>query len=355
MIPIKKYIALGLISGSSLDGVDAAIIKTDGVDVFEVIKNIKIPYNDDLLNDLRDFDIAKKEQIEDDLTRFHADVVGEILSYCDSHIDVIGFFGHTICHNPRTKEFVHIGNAKLLSELTSIQVVANFQKADILAGGQGEPLTAVYHQAMVESQNKPIAVINIGGISTLSFIGSCGSLMSFDSGPGNAIINDWVYKKANMNMDYNGKMAVYGNVDEKLLSILLKKAYFTKTPPKIIIAEKLNDKMQNLDGLSMEDGAATATALIVQSIKKSIEDFLPEQPERLVVCGGGAKNPTLLRMLKKSLEDIDVIVSDDIGYDAEYIEAQAMAYLAVRRLNSLPSTYATTTGCQEPTICGDIL
>lgn len=363
MTTIKTFNALGLMSGSSIDGVDAALISTDGVDVYNFGPFLHTAYDEPLRDKIRSI-IGKKEdtdeinaqikEVEQELTRFHAQVVENFIANYDVKVDVVGFEGHTIYHDPNNHYTRQIGDGALLAELTGIKIVNKFHKADILAGGQGGPMEPVYHVALCSDMGKPIAVVNIGGISNVTWIGSYGEMMAFDTGPGNAIINDWVRKHAGMHMDYNGKLAITGKVDERVVASLMRHKYFAKYPPKAADRDTFKEKLEHLEGLSLEDGAATVTAFVAESIAYSILLYLPEIPKILLVCGGGAKNPTIIRFLRQRLPSMQVKTFDEEGHDCEALEAQAIAFQAVRRLGCLPISFPTTTGVAEPMVGGQI-
>lgn len=352
---------LGLMSGSSLDGINAAVISTDGVDIFDFGPILDVPYEDELREKLRwlhrnykDASDMEKQAIEEELTKFHADVVKDIIENYDEKIDLIGFHGHTIFHNANDGTIYQIGNAKQLAELTGIKTVGHFRQADILSGGLGAPLAAVYHQALSSQIEKPTVFVDIGGIATLTWIGANGELMAFDTGPGNNAINDWVFKHAGQHMDYNGKLAAIGKVNEQVLKQLTHHKFLAKVPPRAADKNTFADKLEHLEGLSLEDGAATATAFVAEAIAYSSALYLPEQPKIMVVCGGGALNPTLLRFIRQRLPEIEVKSSLEYGWNPSAIEAQAFAYLAARRINLMPSSYPFTTGVYEPCICGEV-
>lgn len=188
----------------------------------------------------------------------------------------------------------------------------------------------------------------------MTWIGANGEMLAFDTGPGNAPVNDWVFRHAGMHMDYNGKLAISGKVNEHILSSLMKHKYFAMYPPKSIDRNIFNEKLEHLEGLSLEDGAATATAFAAEAIAYSISFFLPEPPKSLIICGGGANNPTLVRFIRSRLPEIEVKTSRDVGWNCDAIEAQAFAYLAVRRLGGMPITFPSTTGVPEPLPGGEI-
>lgn len=361
METLQTQKVLGLISGSSLDGVNAAVISADGVDVFDKGMILDVPYDDELREKLRwlhrNYTNATEQEklsIEEEVTIFHANIVRDITENYNQNIDLIGFHGHTIFHNPNEHYIYHIGNGQMLADLTGIKTVSRFRQADILSGGLGAPLSGVYHQALVADMDKPVAIVDVGGISTLTWVGINGEMLSFDTGPGNNAINDWVFKHGGQHMDYNGKLAATGKINLSILKQLTHHKFIAKFPPKAADKDTFRDKLEHLEGLSLEDGAATATAFIAEAIAYSVAFYLPETPKSIIVCGGGAKNPTLVRYIRQQLPEIDVKTAEDLGWDSSAIEAQAFAYLAARRINFIPSSYPFTTGVQQPCICGEV-
>lgn len=360
---IKTVNALGLLSGTSLDGIDVAMIKTDGVDIYEFGPAQTVPYDDGLREKIRSLlgilpntpeNISRISQVEIELTQFHAEVVKDYIAAHDVRIDVIGFEGHTIFNDPGHHYTHQLGDGELLARLTGIQVVNHFHNADIRAGGQGSPLEPVYHNALCADIGKPLAVANISGITHVTWIGSYGEMIAFDTGPGTAAIDEWVRKHGGMHMDYNGKLAITGKINEQLVATMMRHKYFGKYPPKSTDREAFTEKLEHLEGLSLEDGAATATAFVAQSIAYSLVLYLPEIPKVLIVCGGGAKNPTLLRFLRQRLPDIEIRTAAEEGFNTNALEVQAVAYMAVRRLYHLPISFPTTTGVPEPMVGGEI-
>lgn len=360
---IKTVNSLGLLSGSSLDGVDAALIATDGVDIYDFGAAQTFPYEEGLRDKIRSLlslnpdspDYEEKiRAVEDEYTRFQAEIVKDYIASHDAKIELIGFEGLTIANDPANHFTRQIGNGALLAELTGIKVINNFHTADIRAGGQGEPLEPVYHNALCADVGKPLAVVSISGISRVTWIGSYGEMVAFDTGPGNSAIDEWVFKRAGMHMDYNGKLAITGQVNEQLVATMMRHKYFGKYPPKSTDRQAFEEKLQHLEGLSLEDGAATATAFVAQSIAYSLLMYLPEVPKIVIVCGGGAKNPTLMRFLRQRLPDMVVKTASEEGFNTNALESQAVAYLAVRRLYHLPISFPSTTGVPEPMSGGEI-
>ncbi|MBR4127680.1 MAG: anhydro-N-acetylmuramic acid kinase [Alphaproteobacteria bacterium] len=357
---IRPLTALGLMSGTSMDGVDAALLVTDGVDVFEYGKALSRPYDMEMRAELRSVsghipaeDDQHIKDVERKMTLFHAEVVSELLDAAGlrpENVDVAGFYGHTIFHDPSNRVSVQIGDGDLLAEQTRIPVVNRFRNSDIASGGQGGPLIASYHAALARDLEKPLAVLNIGGVSKLTWIGENGELLAFDTGPGNALIDDWMMKKHGTNMDFDGNIAAGGTVNERIVTTMMKRPYFKKVPPKSLDRDEFAQRiMDNLEGESVADGAATLTAFTAEAVAAA-QTFLPKPAKRFIVCGGGANNPTLMRMLRQKI-DVPVDVARKVGWNGDFLEAQGFAFLAVRSLFGLPISFPTTTGVPH-SMCG---
>lgn len=360
MPSLQTYHALGISSGSELDGINASIITTDGVDVFEICHNFEFPFDEELMDNLRvlhkkypDISEEEKQQVENEFTSFCISAIKEILE-SDNEINLLGFGGHILCHKPNEHILCQIGDNEKIAHECHIKTVGRLRDADILSGGMGAPLAAIYHAALSQDIAKPLVWVDIGGVSALTYIGQNGELQAFDTGAGNAIINDWVNKHANMHMDYNGRLAISGHVHDDVLSSLMRHKFLALQPPKVADKSIFDEKSEHLEGLSLEDGAATATAFIADSIIKAIKDFIIEQPQKIIVCGGGAKNPTLMRFLRQRSGDIEVCCAEDCGYVSQAVEAQAFAFLAVRRCNQMPTSYPFTTGAATEVIGGEV-
>lgn len=358
---IKAQRTLGLMSSSSLYGVDAAVISTDGVDIFDYGPAFSVPYDDALREKIRALSGVHQEEgdpllveLNQLFTDFNAAVVRDVIDNHDEKIDLIGFHGYTLYHNPSQHYTYQIGDGSLLARQTGIKVINNFRRSDIAAGGQGAPLSPVYHAALAANFPKPVVILNIGGISSLTWLGSNGEMLAFDTGPGCAPINDWVLRHGGMHMDYNGKLGVTGNIDGHVLASLMRHKYLALYPPKAVDRDSFKDKFEHLEGLSLADGAATATAFVAESIAYSIAMYVPEMPKQIIVCGGGASNPTLLRFLRQRLENIEIVNALELGWNPKALEAQAFAFLAARRLHNLPASFPGTTGAPEPLICGEV-
>ncbi len=363
MTVIKPVNVLGVFSSSSLEGVYIALLNTDGVDVFDYGHLQHIPYDESLREKIRPLlgkrpqtaeETADFEQINRELTEYHAELIKDYMSSHEKEIDVIGYEGIILSKGEAENGICQLGDGKLLARLTELPVVWNFHNADLRAGGKGAPLEAVYFNALCADVGKPLAVVNISGISQLTWIGTYGEMTAFDIGPGNAAIDEWVRKHGGMHMDYNGKLAITGKVNEQIVATMMRHKYFAQYPPKSTERGAFTEKLEHLEGLSLEDGAATATAFIAESIAYSVLLYLPEIPKKLIVCGGGSRNPTILRFLRQRLPDITVHSAQEEGFNTYALSAQAFAYLAARRRYCLPISFPATTGVPEPMVCGEI-
>ena len=264
MNSIEAYKVLGLASGSSLDGVNASIITTDGIDIFSFGRTFEIPYDENMRESLRHMqknfvtmNDDEKLRIENALTEFHIAAAREIMFDVEG-INLIGFGGHVICHKPKEHILYQIGDGQKMADALQVKVVSKFRDADILAGGQGAPLAAIYHGALAQKMEKPIVFVDIGGISSLTWIGQNGEMIAFDAGPGNAAINWWVNKHGGMHMDYNGKLAICGKINDDVLNSMLKHKFFKIQPPKAADNTTFDDKLcEKVKGLVKKAYAVT--------------------------------------------------------------------------------------------------
>lgn len=338
----KIYKAIGLMSGTSLDGVDAAVLETDGEAYAKPLAFVSVPYDAALRERIRAcFGKTAAPDVARELTLVHANAI-EKLGIKDA--DLIGFHGQTISHDPAHGFTCQIGDGALLASLTGMPVVNDFRTADVAAGGQGAPLVPVYHRALAAALAKPAVFLNIGGVANVTYIGD--DLLAFDTGPGNALIDDWMLRKTGSAFDADGKTARAGIVNEPVLKQLMAHPYFNARPPKSL---DRNTFAVQLD-LPLEEGAATLTAFTVQSILKAAAHF-PTVPEKWIVAGGGRRNTYLMEQLKKS---VPVISIDELGFNGDATEAEAFAYLAVRSIKGLPLSFPKTTGVPQPTTGGTL-
>ena len=346
-------------SGTSADGIDAALIQTDGITVKTFGPTHYVPYPEGLRNQILKAygrppgpDEISLERI---ITEKHADVVFALLKKANikaSEVDLIGFHGQTLFHKPpRQKgergETHIIADGPLLASLTGIPVIDQFRLNDVAHGGQGAPLVPIFHQALSQNLSKPIAILNIGGVANVTWIGAReNEILAFDTGPGNGLIDDWVRANTDFPWDEGGKIASKGRVNEKLLARWLSHAYFAQKPPKSLDRKTFKAFLDDVKFLPFEDGVATLTAFTVACLEKAQEHF-PQKSSLWLVAGGGAHNPTLLKMMKERLNTL-VQKAADKGWDGDALEAQAFGFLAVRSLKGLPLTFPGTTGVPTP-------
>ncbi len=358
----KTYIAIGLMSGTSMDGIDSAIVETDGQRITKFGATHFKEYPGWLKLKLRKLisDVQAKngesdefyiKEVERDITKLHADVVEELLINAGlkpGEVDVIGFHGHTIDHRPQDKFTWQIGDGQLLAEKTKIDVVCNFRANDIKLGGQGAPLLPLYHKAIVPEDMYPAAVVNIGGVSNITYIDGK-NLIAFDTGPGNALIDDIIFENTGRHFDEEGKVAMAGHVLEEFLSPLMDNLYFSRKPPKSLDRNQFTRVVSSLlqgkfKETSFANKVTTLSEFTIYSIAKAVQ-HLPLTPQHWFICGGGVHNKYIMSRLKELLPgEVKPInkINDDLKVD--FIEAQGFAFLAVRSLLDLPLTYSSTTG-----------
>lgn len=345
-------LALGLMSGTSLDGVDAALVTTDGERVGRFGQALTRPYGDDTRARLRSVlgGTGPVAEVEAEITRIHAEVVAELLAQAGlapSQVDVIGFHGHTVLHRPEQRRTWQIGDGALLARLTGIRVVNDFRSADVRAGGQGAPLVPVYHRALAAGLARPLAVLNLGGVGNVTWIGADDSLLAFDTGPGNALIDDWALAHTGRPVDEGGALARAGRADGARVDHFAGHPYFVQVPPKSLDRDDFRSHAQALvAGMGAADGAATLTAFTARAVARA-RDHFPRPAERWLVCGGGRHNPAVMAALAAELT-APIAPVEAVGWDGDALEAQAFAYLAVRSLRGLPLTFPETTGGPQP-------
>lgn len=360
---IKGLNCLGLMGTSTFGGVELALLHTDGLDITERKKAYVVPYPDVMKENIRSVlglnrDIPENEeklqQVDLEVSDFYVQLIKEFICDIDEPVDVIGIEGITILHNPNINYTYQLGNGRYIAQKTGIKTVTHFRNADICNGGQGAPISSIYFNTMAAAEQKPIAYINISGKTSLTWIGSFGEMVAFDCGPGDNFINNWTSKRANMDNDYNGRLAALGNVHEKIVNSLMHHKFFAKFPPKCAYTGIFADKAEHLEGLSIEDGAATATAFVAEAVCYSICLYLPEIPKKVVVCGKGANNPTLVRFIRQRLPSVEVVVSKEANIPTDTVNAEVNAFLSARAIYSLPITFPSTTGIAEPLSGGEI-
>jgi anhydro-N-acetylmuramic acid kinase len=354
MAEILKVI--GLMSGTSLDGIDAALLETDGETVVRPGPALTLPYDAETRALLRtaidlasrmDRDAPIPEAIvfaERRLTEQHARAVKALLEKIGT-ADLLGFHGQTVLHRPDRHWTWQIGDGALLARLTGIDVINDFRSADVAAGGQGAPLMPLYHAAMARQSRlaEPLVVVNIGGVAQVTYING-ETILSFDTGPGNAPIDDWMQRHTGKPLDEDGACAATGKVDEAVLARMLASPFFERVPPKSL--DRMDFGMAAVEGLPLADGAATLAAFTATALARAAEHF-PAVAKNWIVSGGGRHNPVLMKMLKARV-DGDVRSAEDVGWNGDALEAEGFAYLAMRAKRGLPLSLPATTGVPQP-------
>lgn len=357
-------LAIGLMSGTSLDGVDAALIETDGEARVRPVAFRTEPYSDAARAELAEatalaltFERPRASPpivaASDLIVRTHAMVVQKLLRDAGlgaEAVDVIGFHGQTVAHRPDRGWTWQIGDGQALADATGITVVGDFRSADVAAGGQGAPLIPIYHAALAAGLARPVALLNLGGVANVTWIGRDGSLVAFDTGPANGLIDHWMEAEAGQRYDANGALAGSGRVEPTVLDTMMDNDWFDLAPPKSL--DRNDFTIQPARGLSAADGAATLTAFTARTVARAL-DHLPERPQRLLVAGGGRHNATMLAMIAADT-GLTPEPTDTLGWNGDALEAEGFAYMAVRRLRDLPISFPGTTGVPRPMTGGVI-
>ena len=365
----RLYRAIGLMSGTSADGIDAALIETDGEALLRSGPCLSETYDTRLSAQiLETLEAARNIEIRTDGTFFptfadtekalseaHVQIVNRLVREAGlkpSDIDVVGFHGQTILHRPEVRLTWQLGDGALMARQTGIDVVNDFRHADVKAGGQGAPLTPLYHAALgARTAERPLCVLNLGGVANVTWIGGQASqaaaandILAFDTGPANAPVNDWVRAHTGASMDENGDHARKGRVDEDRLQQGLSHPFFAKPAPKSL--DRFDFNADLAEGLSLADGAATLTAFCAAAVAAALVQ-MPSPPRLWVVCGGGRHNEILMNELRARLPG-KIVKAEDVGWRGDVLEAEAFAYLAVRSLKKLPLSVPRTTGVPQP-------
>jgi anhydro-N-acetylmuramic acid kinase len=353
-------------SGTSTDGVDAALIETEGTRVTARGPALTLPYAPEFRKRLRavfgdSADPAQVALVEAELTDIHAEAVRRVLDAAGrtpGDIAVVGFHGQTVHHAPALGVTRQIGDGARLARTVGIDVVTDFRSADMAAGGEGAPLAPLFHLALSADLPRPLAILNVGGVANVTWIGPADPsapfeaipVLAFDTGPGNALLDDWAEKHTGEPIDRGGKLAGQGRVNEAVLSALLDDGYYERSPPKSLDRPSLEGLP--VARLSAADGAATLVAFTAATVGISAA-HLPQAPKRWLITGGGRHNPVLMSALRQIL-DSPVASVEDAGWDGDALEAQAFAFLAVRALQRLPLSLPAITGAREAVTGGKI-
>ena len=376
----KLYTAIGLMSGTSMDGVDASLIRSDGYNQLINVLDEYYEYNETLhkeLIELRNLILTiddlklhanRIKELEREITLFHSKIVNEISLKYKDEIDLIGFHGQTIFHNPDQKISKQLGDGKLMSQLVNKKVFYDFRQEDIANKGEGAPLAPIFHNLLSKNINEkysinfPVCFLNIGGISNITKIIKKDeklekNLEAFDSGPGNCMIDEWVRKNSKNDFDHSGSIAKSGKINQLILNQAIDNFNIDSFDKSLDVKDF---DISFLRGLSLEDGCATITNFTAYLIAKGIEHANGKNKKQLkfLVCGGGRKNNFLIQSIKDYLshqKNISINSIDDYSLDGDYIESQAFGYLAIRSFLKLPISYPRSTGCVVPTVGGKLV
>lgn len=365
--------AVGLMSGTSLDGIDVALIETDGETISSFGPAATEPYSEQAGIVLRQaLDAAQGVTdrsarpaalagAEAMVTRLHESVVRTFFGangIDSASVDVIGFHGHTVLHRPQQRLTVQIGDGAVLAHALRVPVVYDLRAADTAAGGEGAPLVPVFHRALTRrlERPQPVAVLNIGGVANVTWIEGDRDPVACDTGPGNALIDDFLLAHIGERQDTGGRIAASGRIDDTLLSALMDDPFFNRPPPKSLDRNDFRQRARQMiasRNLALEDVVTTLTAFTATAAA-AVVAVLPRRPRTWVVAGGGAHNATLIKMLTHKLTPASVETAATAGWSIDALEAQAFAFLAVRAVKGYPITFPTTTGVRRP-LCGGVL
>jgi anhydro-N-acetylmuramic acid kinase len=364
---MKKLItSIGLMSGTSSDGIDASIVRSDGEEALDLIGDFFFPYEEKIrikirklknkIDKVSDLEVHHAEIafLEKEITFLHIKAVKIIikkLKIKKSEINLIGLHGHTIFHSFQNKKTIQLGDGKTLSKLTGLNVIYNFRENDLKNGGQGAPLVPIFHKLLQKKLRlkMPVVFINIGGISNLTYLDENEQMISFDTGPGNFLIDKLLQLKSKdrMQFDKNGKIALKGNLDKSVLDRYLSDPYYDTLPPKSLDVNNFN--LNLVKGISLENSITTLSELTSQSIVKAL-NFFSRKPKEIILCGGGRKNMYICKRIKQT-SNIKTNVIDEYKVNGDFVESQAFAYLAIRSFLKKPISFPNTTGVSEP-MCG---
>jgi len=367
---MEAIVAIGLMSGTSMDGIDVAALKSDGETIAAIGPGLSVPYPTAFRRKLeRALETAKAigrreerpgdlAEIETEITERHAAAVDAFLASAPAKWkkpELVGFHGQTVLHRPQIGLTVQLGDGPLLARRTGLPVVYDMRANDMVLGGQGAPLVPAYHAALARSLppalagRYPVVFVNIGGISNITFVPATGDPVAFDTGPGNTLIDQWVSALGGVPFDADGAIAAEGQVVGMIVRRYLENPFFDRSGPKSL--DRNDFTLDATGGLELADGARTLAAVTAEAILRSVE-HLPERPKLWILCGGGRKNPHIVADMKAGAGDAEVVLAEDAGLRGDFTEAEAWAFLAVRSRRGLPLTWPTTTGCREPATGG---
>ena len=355
-------LAIGVISGTSMDGIDVAAIRTNGTNDIQRIAGTTFAYQPELRDRiaalLQDHQSARYdplESLEQAVARSHSKAV---LAFLREHtisandVHIVGLHGQTVLHRPDTGFTRQLCDLEYAADLLGIDVIGDFRQADVTAGGQGAPLAPLYHQAITGGQPLPVIVLNWGGVGNITYIDK-NTVLAFDCGPASAIIDDFVMRRTGNPFDRNGTLALSGTADDMLVARLMQNEFFRTPPPKSLDRNHFHDLIGLDENISTADGTATLTQFTIKATAAALV-HCPQTPKTWIVCGGGRLNQALMEGLQKST-NIPVQPIENIGFDGDFIEAECFAWLAMRSLAGLPLSLPTTTGVPKPLTGGTLV
>lgn len=361
----KIYKSIGLMSGTSMDGIDLALIESDGKKIIRRTHFDYLAYDQNFKTRLAALiykapTLTEIKLVENELTLLHAKLVNEFLAkkkISPSEIDLIAFHGHTILHLPEQRATWQVGNPHLLTQETGIDVVADFRTRDVALGGQGAPLVPIYHFYLFANQAHPVAVLNIGGISNITYLQGDleNTIEAFDVCFGNAPLDDLVKKKLGCDFDADGKLAKSGKIDFVLAEKILENEIFNRQPPKSFDRDDFSSLLSLVNNLKVEDALATFAFMHARALQINL-NFFSQRPKEIFVCGGGRKNAAMMNEMRKLMPEISIKDAEEIGLNGDAIEAEAFAFLGIRSLLGLPISFKNTTGIKSlNSACGGVL
>ena len=360
--------SLGIMSGTSLDGLDISLIKSNGENKIIPIYNITYKYSQEFKDEIGLFikfvntveplsikNLKKYKLFEKKINNFLFEKIKQFVhdfKISNNFINIIGLHGQTIFHSPKYKASIQVGCGSFLAKKLKIPCISNFRNADIQNGGEGAPLAPIFHSAIFKKKKMNTAVINIGGISNITFLGKNKTFFSTDIGPGNTLIDKFCKTKFNVSYDRDGILSSKGKINQKLLRLWMNYPFVKKKIPKSFDNYYFNlNKFIGQKDMNNFDILATLTKFTSSLIENSQKNF-KDKIEQWIICGGGVHNKTILNNLRTSLKNVST--ADQLGWNSDFIESQAFAYLAIRRIKNYFSTFPETTGVKKPTVCGEI-
>jgi anhydro-N-acetylmuramic acid kinase len=353
--------AIGVISGTSMDGIDVSIVETDGDRIVKPGPGRTFPYPDALRRRLLDL-IAEPSRAQADplsdldreVTDTHIEAIRRFLSETGIEarsVDLIGLHGQTVYHRPAARFTRQLGLGERVAEQLGVDTVNRFRHADVASGGEGAPFVPLYHRALAASLDQPLMVLNLGGVGNVTYIAG-DVVIAFDTGPASALLDDFVLRRQGIPFDEDGRIAASGSADEALVAAFMQNPYFDRPAPKSLDRQDFHARAKGVEALSDADGAATLAAFTTESVLASLR-HVPQEPRRWLVTGGGRRNGHFMRRLRDRL-GVAVDPVEAVGWDGDFLEAQAFGYLAVRSVRGLPLSLPSTTGVPAPMMGGEL-